>query len=95
MKRVTIFVFAAAALAFCVLTAAAAQEDPLASVPRISQEDFRQLLASGRVLAIDVRDEGQYENGHIPGAVSMPLLDLSKHVARLKTEKRPIVTYCA
>jgi 3-mercaptopyruvate sulfurtransferase SseA len=75
--------------------AAPAQSDELSAVPRISQSDFKKLLATGDVLVIDTRDEGSYRNGHIPGSISIPLTDIEKHVRELRGEKRPIVTYCA
>ncbi len=74
---------------------AQAQRDDLSSVPRISQADFKKLLATGHVVVIDNRDEGSYKNGHIPGSICIPLSDIEKHVGELEKERRPIVTYCA
>ncbi len=71
------------------------QADELASAPRISQAEFRKALAAGEILVLDVRDAQAYANGHIPGAISIPLTDLSSHAQELKAEKRPIVTYCS
>jgi 3-mercaptopyruvate sulfurtransferase SseA len=69
-------------------------EDP-ASAPRVSQAEFRDLLAGDRVLILDVRDAEAYGNGHIPGARLLPLADIGQHAAQLRAEARPIVTYCA
>ncbi len=77
------------------LMLAAAQNDELAAVPRISQAEFKKALQSGRILVLDVRDAASYSNGHIPGAQSMPLDELPRHLGDLKAETRPIVTYCA
>ncbi len=71
------------------------QNDELAAVRRISQADFKQALAGDDLLVLDVRDAASYASGHIPGAISIPLDELAKHVAELKAERRPIVTYCA
>ena len=71
---------------------------PLAAqdgVERILLPDFKKLHASGKVLVIDVRGERDFANGHIPGAINVPLGSESQHAAKLKAEKRPIVTYCA
>ncbi len=62
---------------------------------RISVEDFKQLRAKGDVLILDVRDAESYRNGHLPGAVLMPLDTVESRVAELRNEKRPIVTYCS
>ena len=87
MRRVlpmTIFVAAIAA-------AAAAQY----AAGRMELAEFQKLHAGGKILVVDVRDPGSFNNGHIPGAINVPLGTEEQHVARLKAEKRPIVTYCA
>jgi predicted methyltransferase len=62
---------------------------------RISVADFKQLQAGGDVLILDVRDAESYRNGHLPGAVLVPLDTVESRAAELRTEKRPIVTYCS
>jgi cysteine synthase B len=67
----------------------------LAAVPRVSQAEFKKLLAANKVLAIDVRDAHAYENGHIPGALNVSFVDVEIMANRLLKEPRPIVAYCA
>ncbi len=74
---------------------ASPQNDELATAPRISQAEFKKAVDAGGVLVIDVRDAQAYANGHIPGAISIPLDQLTRHAAELKVETRPIVTYCS
>jgi 3-mercaptopyruvate sulfurtransferase SseA len=74
---------------------AAGHGDDLAAVPRVSQAEFKKALASGGIRVLDVRDAVSYANGHIPGAESIPLDELAKHMKELTTESRSIVTYCA
>jgi predicted methyltransferase len=62
---------------------------------RITPSDFKQLLAKGDVLVLDVRDEESYRRGHLPGAILVPLDTVATRVAELRQEKRPIVTYCS
>ena len=76
-------------------SAAYAQEDPLAAVPRTTQAELKKLLAAHTVLVIDVRDQPSYEAGHIPSAISIPGDKIAAQVERLKSETRRIVTYCA
>jgi rhodanese-related sulfurtransferase len=71
--------------------AAIAAQEP----QRIPFAEFQQLNAEGKVLVVDVRDEGSFAAGHIPGAINIPLGTEDKRLNRLKTETRPIVTYCA
>lgn len=64
---------------------------------RIEIDELRTLQAAKNVLVVDVRDAGSFANGHIPGAINIPLGDEEQaaYYSRLRAEKRPIVTYCA
>lgn len=65
------------------------------AVPRVEVNDLKTALEADAVLLVDVRDGAAYLAGHIDGAVSIAERDLEAQLARLKAEKRPIVTYCA
>ncbi len=65
------------------------------NVPRISIDEVKALMAKKQVLLIDVRDAESFAEGHMPGAIHIPLADVIKHADTLKKEKRTIVTYCA
>jgi phage shock protein E len=64
---------------------------------RIDMVEFRKLHAARNVLVVDVRDAQSFADGHIAGAINIPLGEHEQavHVRTLKAEKRPIVTYCA
>jgi rhodanese-related sulfurtransferase len=66
-----------------------------ASVPRISLADFKKAFDAGQVVIVDTRDAGSYADGHIPGAVLIPLDELQKKAPGLRGAKKPIVAYCA
>ena len=68
--------------------------DPFASVPRISIPELKRLMKEGRVVVVDVRGDEAYAEGHLSGAVSIPLDEV---VARAKElpQGKVIVTYCA
>jgi predicted sulfurtransferase len=90
----------AATLVVAVLPSARAQETDEA--PRISQQDFKKLLAARNVIVVDTRNPDAYPLGHIPGAVLLPLEgqltwpeEYQATVDMLKRSKKPIVTYCA
>ena len=70
--------------------------DPPA-VPRISVDDFKPLHAAAEVLIVDVRSEASFREGHIPGAINVPLADIERRVSdlRKKVKSRLIVTYCS
>src|SRR5436309_8421614 len=70
--------------------------------PRISQQDFKKLIAANNVLIVDTRIPDVYPVGHIPGAVLLPLEGAltwpESYEATVKTliaSKKPVVTYCA
>jgi phage shock protein E len=64
---------------------------------RIDLAEFQKLHDAKKVLVVDVRDSQSFANGHIPGAINIPLGDEEQklHFNTLKAEKRPVVTYCA
>jgi rhodanese-related sulfurtransferase len=66
------------------------RRDPLEPV---DAAELRRRLRSGKVTVIDVRPALEYEAGHIPGALSVPLETLDKRVRELPTD-RPVVAYC-
>jgi rhodanese-related sulfurtransferase len=67
----------------------------LQSVPRISIDDLKSLMAKKQVVLIDVRDPQSFAEGHIPGAINVPFDFLPDHVDEWKKDKRLLVTYCA
>ena len=88
----------ACSLAVLAMIAAApvlAQVADEAAVPRISVADLKKAADAGRVLIVDVRDATWYAEGHLPGAVNVPLEELPQKLGLLKAAKTPIVTYCA
>ena len=70
--------------------------------PRISQQDFKKLIAARNVIIVDTRVADVYPLGHIPGAVLLPLEgsltwpeSYEKIVSALIATKKAVVTYCA
>ncbi len=62
----------------------------------ISRTELLQQIESGNPpLIIDVRTQGEYEGGHVPGAVNISIFDFRKGFERLKPPKeKPIVVIC-
>jgi rhodanese-related sulfurtransferase len=52
-----------------------------------------QLLAAGAQLA-EALPAQEYEEGHLPGAISLPLKQLSDERASALDRGRPVVVYC-
>ena len=55
--------------------------------------DYKTLLKEGAQI-IDVRTKAEYNQGHIRGAVNIPLNNLSNHYAKMKKDT-PVITCCA
>ena len=45
-------------------------------------------------LIVDVRPAADFQGGHFPGALSLPLDELGGRIAELGERDRPIVVYC-
>ena len=76
------------------------EEVVLPNIPRITAEELKQMIDKGEeFVAVDVRDSGSYEAGHIKGAVNIYYDPTSDPMARqmmliaLPMDKL-IVTYC-
>ncbi len=63
-------------------------------VNKISPEEARRLVEQDPdILLIDVRQPDEYEKGHIPGAILIPLPELPDKLSELRSDET-IVTYC-
>ena len=60
---------------------------------RLSPAELRQQLDLGDVVLLDARPRLEYDAGHLPTAISIPIDELPNRVDELPTDKL-IVTYC-
>lgn len=58
-----------------------------------SVEKMKEAITAGAVV-IDVREENEYADGHIAGAIDIPIRTLAQHLDKVPTDK-PVVVYCA
>ncbi len=70
--------------------------------PRITQAEFKKLIAAHNVVIVDTRVADVFELGHIPGALRLPLegrltwpAEDEKTVQILLKTNKPVVAYCA
>ena len=60
----------------------------------ISVSDARAMMeSSSNLLVVDVRTPQEYMQGHLKGAINIPLSDLSLRMGELEKD-RPILVYC-
>ncbi len=60
---------------------------------QISAEELQERLHNGEVILLDVRPKVEYQAGHLPGAISIPLDELERRLNELPRDKT-IVAYC-
>jgi rhodanese-related sulfurtransferase len=58
----------------------------------VSRAEAREMLDRGAQL-VDVRADHEWETGHLPGAVHIPLAELPGRVEEIDKD-RPVVLYC-
>jgi rhodanese-related sulfurtransferase len=70
--------------------------------PRISQQEFKKLLAANNVVVVDSRNSDEFAKSHMKGALPLPLEgrltwpdEYEKTVAVLQKTRKPVVVYCA
>jgi rhodanese-related sulfurtransferase len=58
----------------------------------------REIFDKGDVLFVDARSQDNYEDGHIPGAISLPVGQFDERIESLLdrySSDQPIMTYCS
>jgi len=59
----------------------------------VGLKDLRRLVRAGAVTVIDVRPRDEFEAGHIPGALSLPVPELRKRLGEIP-RAREVIAYC-
>jgi rhodanese-related sulfurtransferase/DNA-binding HxlR family transcriptional regulator len=62
-------------------------------VEAVTRDELVARLRKGDLVLVDVRPEGEFEAGHIDGAVSIPIDELAERLAELP-EDTDVVAYC-
>lgn len=62
----------------------------------ISQEKAKEMMDDGGVLVLDVREQDEYDSGHIPGAVLLPVgtVDEETAAAVIPEKDAVVLVYC-
>jgi ArsR family transcriptional regulator len=63
------------------------------SLEAVSRKELLQRSKDGLVTVLDVRPPEEYESGHIPGAINVPLAEIEQHLTDLPREL-DIIAYC-
>lgn len=61
---------------------------------KVNADMARELMSKGAML-VDVRETDEYESGHIPNAISVPLSIFDNKIEKtLKDKNKPVIVYC-
>jgi adenylyltransferase/sulfurtransferase len=65
-------------------------------ISEIDAAQARERIESGEPVVVDVREQSEWDEGHIPGAVHVPRGHLESRIERLAPDPtRPLVLYCS
>lgn len=65
----------------------------MAEIPEVTVDDLAAFSASGAAAVFDVRQPDEYVDGHVPGAVLVPLADVAERIDEFPTSG-PVYVIC-
>lgn len=91
MKRIFALLFA-----LCLLLLAGCGQQADAAYRQISQEEAKEMMDAGDAVVLDVREQSEYDEGHIPGAVLLPVgsIDEDTAAAVIPEKSAAVLVYC-
>lgn len=66
------------------------------SYQQISQEEAKEMMDTQDVIILDVREQDEYDSGHIPGAVLLPVGTIDDETAAevIPEKESTVLVYC-
>jgi rhodanese-related sulfurtransferase len=64
------------------------------SASALAPTELKALIEARKAIVYDLRPDDEFAAGHIPGARSLPLAQLSERVASLRATKQRVLAYC-
>ena len=63
---------------------------------QIAQEKAKEMMDTQEVIILDVREQSEYDSGHIPGAVLLPVgtIDEATAAAAIPAKDSTVLVYC-
>ena len=65
----------------------------LQTIPTLTLDDVAAQLRADRVTVLDVRGEGEWKGGHLPGSLNLPVGSLDERIGEIPRD-RPIIVHC-
>ena len=63
-------------------------------VTRVERDEVRRLVEQEHAQLVEVLPSEDYEELHLPGAISLPIKELDAKADQVLDRRRPIVVYC-
>ncbi|HZT53375.1 MAG TPA: rhodanese-like domain-containing protein [Gaiellaceae bacterium] len=60
----------------------------------IDRDELQRLLRDEQAHLVEVLPPDEYEDEHLPGAISIPLKTLDRETTRRLDRDRPVIVYC-
>lgn len=57
-------------------------------------QTIKNISGKGKTVVIDVREQWEYQEGHINGAVNIPLQEIPANINQFKEMGGPFIFYC-
>lgn len=91
MKRITIFLFA-----IILIFTGCRRSDEENTFRQITQAEAKKMMDSQDVLILDVREQDEFDTGHIPGAVLFPVGEITEGSAAdvIPKSETVVLVYC-
>ena len=69
---------------------------PTAAYQQITQEEAKEMMDTQEVIILDVREQDEYDSGHIPGAVLLPVGTIDETTAAevIPEKDSTVLVYC-
>jgi rhodanese-related sulfurtransferase len=68
-------------------------EPPWPDPPSVTRDEVRRLVEAGAQL-VEVLPRQEFDEEHLPGAISLPLKSLTAEASAALDKSRPVIVYC-
>jgi rhodanese-related sulfurtransferase len=63
-------------------------------VAEIDRDELRRLVSNDGAQLVEVLPRAEFDDEHLPGALSIPLADVPRQAPSMLDAERPVIVYC-